>query len=333
MAHIAVIGAGLSGMGAARRLVRAGHAVALFEKSRGVGGRMASRRVGDAVIDHGLPALWLAGGPLSERVATLPSRARVEISLPVGGRGEGVTRDGGAAPIAYRPGLTTLAKMILADAGISPVLSTRIAILRAASSGVELGDEQGNGRGVFDAVVVSAPAPQAAELLATHPDGAAAAEQLAGVRYAPTLVVAAGVRPPARPPWFGIRGGVDDALSWLGIETAKGREAVDGVVPVVAHLSVERSRDLCDASDDDVVTAALAEIERVIGASALEPEWTQVKRWRHARPETTVDFAALNPAGSRLMVCGDATADAGVEAVYASGIAAANGLLAAFAGS
>ena len=333
MAHIAVIGAGLSGMGAARRLVRADHTVTVFEKSRGVGGRMASRRVGDTVIDHGLPALWLDGGALSERVRSLPSQALVEISLPVGGRGEGVTCDSGAPPVAYRPGLTTLAKMILSDAGISPVLSARIAIMRPASGGIELGDEQGNGRGVFDAVVVSAPAPQAAELLATHPDGQAAATLLGDVSYAPALVVALGVDLPARPPWFGVRGGPDDALSWVGVETAKGREAVDGIVPVVAHLSPGVSRDLYDVSEDAVLEVALPEIEKIIGGSALTPDWVQVKRWRYARPESTRDFAALNPRGSRLMVCGDATTADGAEAVYASGIAAANGLLAAFAGS
>lgn len=333
MAHIAVIGAGLSGMGAARRLVRADHTVTVFEKSRGVGGRMASRRVGEAVIDHGLPALWLDGGALSERVSSLPTQALVEISLPVGGLGEGATRDGGPAPVAYRPGLTTLAKMILSDAGISPVLSSRITILRQASSGIELGDEQGDGRGVFDAVVVSAPGPQAAELLATHHDGRAAAGILAGVTYAPALVVAVGLVPPARPPWFGVRGGEGDALSWVGIETAKGREAIDGIVPVVAHLSASVSRDLYDLSDDAVLNVALPEIEQIVGSSALEPAWVQVKRWRYARPENTVDFTSLNPAGSRLMVCGDSTTGDGAEAVYASGIAAANGLLAAFAGS
>lgn len=333
MADIAVIGAGLSGLAATRRLVRAGHQVSVFEKSRGVGGRMASRRVGETVVDHGLPAIWPAGGPLSERIDALTSPARVDISLPVGGLGEGVTRDGGTPPIAYRPGLTTLAKLILSDAGVEPVLGTRIAALRPASTGIELGDEQGNGRGVVDAVVVSAPAPQAAELLATHPDGEAVSAQLAAVEYHPALVVAAGLRPPARPPWFGVRGGPDDALDWVGVETAKGREAVDGVVPVVAHLSPSVSRDLFEVSDDAVLNVALPELEQIVGRSALEPEWSQVKRWRYARPGSTLDFASLNPPGSRLMVCGDVTTAGGAEAVYASGIAAANGLLAAFAGS
>ncbi|NBY26365.1 MAG: FAD-dependent oxidoreductase, partial [Betaproteobacteria bacterium] len=41
--HLAVIGAGMAGIACARTLVQAGHTVQLFEKSRGVGGRMATR--------------------------------------------------------------------------------------------------------------------------------------------------------------------------------------------------------------------------------------------------------------------------------------------------
>lgn len=53
----AVIGAGLAGLAAARRLAEAGAAVTVFEKSRGLGGRLATRRVGDLVVNHGAPAI------------------------------------------------------------------------------------------------------------------------------------------------------------------------------------------------------------------------------------------------------------------------------------
>ena len=41
--HFAVIGAGMAGIACARTLVQAGHRVTVFEKSRGLGGRMATR--------------------------------------------------------------------------------------------------------------------------------------------------------------------------------------------------------------------------------------------------------------------------------------------------
>jgi predicted NAD/FAD-dependent oxidoreductase len=50
---IVVVGAGISGSVCAWRLAREGHEVTLVEKGRGVGGRMATRRMEGARIDHG----------------------------------------------------------------------------------------------------------------------------------------------------------------------------------------------------------------------------------------------------------------------------------------
>jgi predicted NAD/FAD-dependent oxidoreductase len=50
---VLIIGAGMSGMAAASELSRAGLRVMVVDKGRAVGGRMASRRIGEAVFDHG----------------------------------------------------------------------------------------------------------------------------------------------------------------------------------------------------------------------------------------------------------------------------------------
>jgi hypothetical protein len=50
---VVVIGAGIAGLMAAARAGGHGRRVLVLEKSRGVGGRMATRRVGGAVCDHG----------------------------------------------------------------------------------------------------------------------------------------------------------------------------------------------------------------------------------------------------------------------------------------
>ena len=49
----AVIGGGLAGIAAAREIAARGASVTIFEKSRGLGGRCASKRWEGHVIDHG----------------------------------------------------------------------------------------------------------------------------------------------------------------------------------------------------------------------------------------------------------------------------------------
>ena len=50
---VVVVGAGIAGLMASKQLSEAGYRVAVLEKARGVGGRMATRRIGEAVCDHG----------------------------------------------------------------------------------------------------------------------------------------------------------------------------------------------------------------------------------------------------------------------------------------
>ena len=62
MKQIAVIGAGIAGLAAAQRLKKPELGITLFEKSRGLGGRMATRRVEDLQFDHGAQ-YFTAKGP------------------------------------------------------------------------------------------------------------------------------------------------------------------------------------------------------------------------------------------------------------------------------
>jgi renalase len=80
--RIAIIGAGISGLTAGRELAKAGHDVTIIEKSRGLGGRLATRYAGEKheyKLDHGTPYFSTNSPEFSGFVSELLDKNLVKI--------------------------------------------------------------------------------------------------------------------------------------------------------------------------------------------------------------------------------------------------------------
>ena len=318
-----MIGAGLSGLAAARRVIAQGHDAVVFEKSRGLGGRLATRRTDDGMpIDHGAPALDAPDGTELAAIATelCPNAVRYpSIATPP-------AYDTIRSPLVLVDGITQFAKQ-LAD-GIEIIRGIRITTLRTVPAGFELGDEQGNSHGQFSGVIVSAPAPQAADLLENGPSDPERIAFLRSVAYAPAVMVACGVIGVTIPPQLMSDGRTEVVLRCIN-ESAKRASPQAGESACVVQFTPEYSgAAYVDATDDQIIAKALEELRAQWGAGC-ELTWTQVKRWRFAScvPHRIPDD--INPSDARIVLCGDAVSSPGMEHIYASGQCAADQLLAA----
>ncbi len=329
--RVAVIGAGLSGMMAARTLVDNGHAVTVFEKSRGVGGRMATRRLEDGIsVDHGAqyftvrdPRLqryaraWLAQG----LIAPWPNRRRGDSQrIAMLNRGVQGFVDDGQERFVGVPSMNAVCKHLAR--GLTVQTETRIVALDASSDGWSLSDEQGNSFGPFDYLILSCPAEQTADLLQGR---SPLSEQARRVTMEPCWAAMWMLPRPLATDW--VAAFVSDSpLSWIARNSTKpGR--VDGRELIVAHANPGWTRQHWDQDATTVVNELLRELWIATGAEPHEPSLALGHRWKYALASEGNSAGAWFDRDQRIVVCGDWVAGSRVEGAFLSGMAAAGRVL------
>jgi predicted NAD/FAD-dependent oxidoreductase len=172
---VAVIGSGLAGLTAAILLGQLGHSVTVFEKSRGPGGRMASKRVGRGSADVGAQ-YFTARNP--EFLSFLQRWAGSDAFLewPARFRFQDDTLNWQPFPEEKRyvgvPRMTAITRAL--SAHVEVTAQVRIERLERSGNQWQLVCTEGLNHGVFDQVIITAPPAQARELLlASQLDGLA----------------------------------------------------------------------------------------------------------------------------------------------------------------
>jgi hypothetical protein len=308
---VAIIGAGMAGLACATRLGQAGLAVELFDKGRGPGGRMSTRRLetpqGLASFDHGAQYFTARGAGFAALVQQWVQQG-VAAPWPAAGDGAFVGVPGMNAPI----------KALAADQSVA--WQFRIEALLADEAGCRLIGPAGPTQ-AFSAVVVALPAEQAAELLAEiEPDLSAKA---AGSSTQPcwTVMAAFAERLPIAPDTLRDLG----PLGWAARNVSKpGRS---GPETWVLQGGPDWSRDHLEASGEAVSAVLLGALAEAMGGPLPEPLAVEAHRWRYARSASGTD-GALWSSGARIGCCGDWLIGPRVECAWDSGVALADRILA-----
>lgn len=330
---VLVVGAGVSGLVAARRMVDAGLTVTLLEAQADPGGRLATRSVGAASADSGAQFFTARRAPFvgllaAWRYAGVPvrvwSHGWVQATAAADGPEAARHVDDVSPRYAVDGGMRRLVAHLAEGLDIRP--ATRARTVCRAGSQVTVEDEGGQGWEA-DAVVVTPPLPLALDVLdaggVTVPDG------LREVAYQPCIAVLVGLDgPPAVPDPGGVQFR-DGPVSWLADNVAKGASQVPSLT---VHASAAWSAAHATDPDDAVADALLAEVATWLGdATAVT---VQVERWEHARPVFQLTEPALAVPGTdeRIMLAGDAfvgeLVGPTVEGAGMSGLAAADALIA-----
>lgn len=342
---IAVIGAGVSGLSAASLLSRAGFRVRIFEKSRGVSGRAASRTREGCRYDHGANYFTVEDAEVHHWIfEELNPEGLVEIDgtiLPFDSSGEVKEPDkshGGTAKYSYRDGISSLGKKMRDRFDLDIAHGNRITGLKKQSghAGWTLMDEEGRRHGEYGAVLTTTPLAQAIPMLeASDFDGKLRADlrdSFRGVRYFSQFSVVLNFSEPQHLPKNAYALINDDrahSVAWVSNEGFKTGHVPDGESLFVVQMSPQWSSEREGWEKSEFAERVFRQVSDLFDDDLPHPGWSDVQWWKFAHPRPGEKISPPETATeSGLYFAGDAFVGKGrVAGALKSGFEAARDII------
>ena len=309
--RVVIIGAGIAGLMAAQSLVENGHDVVVVDKGRSPGGRLATRRIDNATLDHGAQFFtvrdplfkshvekWISSGVVTEWCRGFNSTVQNNDGFP---RYRGVR------------GMTDIAKHLAI--GLDVRCNTlAFSITPGTTSKWQLNIDDGSALDA-DAIIVTCPLPQTYALLVTAdielPDSMMRTEYdrticlLAVLKQSSAVTTPGGLQNP------------DETFSFVADNAIKG---ISSAVALTLHANPRFSLEHWDAPPQDVHDLLLKQAKPWIGDATVVT--SQVKKWRLATPLTI--WPERHWANDMIVLAGDAFGGPKIEGAALSGLSAAN---------
>lgn len=320
--RVAILGAGIAGLAAARRLADEGVEVTIYDKGRGPGGRTSVRRAERWQFDHGAQYFTVREPEFDRAVEGWIDRGVVdEWTGRIVAIGDGGTREptGSRRRLVGVPGMNAVAQHLARELDIET--GRPVSGLYRSPRGWQVvrDDEEA---GFFDAVLVTLPPAQAVPFLKSAPDLAQRARR---VRMRPCWAVMASFA-------GRIEAGFDGAfvnagpLSWVARDSSKpGRPEAECWV---LHAGPEWSLEHLEDEIVDVERQLLEAFAAAIGLERLPvPRHLDAMRWRFAIPDDPLPARSYLDPQAGIGIAGDWCGGPRIEGAWLSGNEIARRLL------
>jgi renalase len=319
---VIVVGGGITGLLAAVTLQAKGVRVLVLDKGRGVGGRMATRRIHDGSFDHGAQ-YFTAHEPQFCLLVEAWQKAGLARPWANGfALADGTFKADGETRFFGVSGMTAIPKHLAL--GLNVRLNSKVTSVQAGNAGWEVTTEAGE---IFKgrALLLTPPVPQSLNLLAAGdvPLPERIRVKLEQIDYAPCLALLAQLSGPSLMPEPGGLWLSGEPIAWMADNGRKGISPGLGAA-ITLHAGPQFSRANWETPEAEVTAALLAVAAPWLGSL---PVHTQLHRWRYSMPTCLYPERCLILQEPALLVfAGDAFGGPRVEGAALSGLAAGTAL-------
>lgn len=319
-------------MTAGRILAKAGHEVTIFEKSKGYGGRMATRYAGkdlDSKMDHGLSYFGVKSDEFREFTAELLDKDLVQTW------GDNFVAYDGQKILSSPPNRSGRA-LYTSTEGMNKIgkyLGRWVDIQTESKVGglTYFGTNRSKKRSWMmnltssktfgaDAVIIALPAPQAYGVVASTIDETNTLKivrQIDEISYRPAFSLMAGYGSQDVPEWQGVICN-NSPLEFISNENLK---LDTQETSFVIHASESFTREHRNQDEETVSNKMLDAFAEIAGGWAATPEWHQLHFWRYSRAEKVLNspYLELEDEDAPLALVGDYLNGNTVDDAYRSG--------------
>ena len=321
--QVAVIGAGLAGLCCAATLAQAGMGVAVFEKSRGIAGRMSTRKGVGWQCDHGACYFTARDPAFQEQVAKwIEAGAAAQWHTPIGVYEDQKwqQRISNDARYVGTPWMTSPAQHLAQSLEIH-TSHTITSINRLQDQWQLHTAEHGLLNYKPDWVILAVPAPQALALTKAIDPAITGLHDKAKTEGCWTMMLRfhEAINMPFEAAFTN-----EGILSWVARNNSKPQRT--GAEVWAIHGQSQWSQDQIDA---DPLTIAPQMIAAFVALGGQAPDEYAIHRWRYASSEPSYQPEFHYDSHQRIAYCGDWLQGGRVEGAWLSGQGAAKAILAA----
>lgn len=312
-----VVGAGISGLLAANILQKQGVTVTVVDKSRGVGGRLATRRMGGARLDHGAQYFTVRDRIFGGWVESWENAGYLKEWFR---RFQDESSETGHSRYCGRKGMTDVPKALAKELDVRT--ESRVTKIQFKDSHWYVSLESGD---KLDAqfLLLTAPAPQSLELVKDSNIvlRRSKLDALEAIQYEKTISVMAVLKGPSGLPGKGCYKIKEPPLTWIADNQMKG---ISEVPAITANSTHEFAGEYWDAENEAILDPL---VEAIRPHLQSEIEEVTFHKWRYALPRSPFEQPFFFSRRHALMLAGDAFGGPRVEGAALSGIEAAAHLI------